>query len=508
MVAGHGLRREPACRVYARDAALIRRLQLIRNVGQFDNVSGDAATDFRRVTLIYGENGRGKTTLSAVFRSLASGGPLPIGERHRFGAAHSPQVVINRDGVPNQAIFQNNAWATTMPKVVIFDDRFVDENVFSGLAVDSEHRQHLHELILGREGVELNQELQRNVIQIEEHNRQLRLRTDPLNALCGTLTVDQYCDLQQRPNIDQEISEAERILAALSDAAAVKEMPLLSSIEVPSIDAAALSELLSSGIEGLDDDALRNIRTHFHEIGDRAEDWSADGMRRLAGRGDTRCPFCDRDTNEAALVADFRAYFSDDYSELTTRVAAMTRSINGALGALALQSVIRTLQQNNERALFWSRLTQLQELAWPSEADVERSWLRAFHAVTSVLSTKVENPLERVPLSAEAREAFQAFEHLRDSLIGLAESVSRANEQIAIVKERAEGGNIDAVRSDIARLRVIRSRFQQPAVELCLAYQQAVTEKRQTEAARDLAREALDRYRQRVFPEYETSINN
>ena len=31
--------------------------------------------------LIYGENGRGKTTLAAVFRSLATGDPLPIIER-------------------------------------------------------------------------------------------------------------------------------------------------------------------------------------------------------------------------------------------------------------------------------------------------------------------------------------------------------------------------------------------------------------------------------------------
>jgi wobble nucleotide-excising tRNase len=507
MVMGWTLRREPACRVYPRVAALIRRLRLIRNVGQFDNVSGDATTDFRKVTIIYGENGRGKTTLSAIFRSLANGGPLPIGERHRFGAAYPPQVVISKDGGPDQAIFQNNVWATTMPEIVIFDDRFVDENVFSGLAVEPEHRQHLHDLILGREGVVLNQELQRHVAQIEEHNRQLRQRADPLNALRGTLTVEQYCDLQQRPNIDQEILDAERVLASLSDAAAVREMPPLSAISFSALETAALSELLASGIEGLNENALKNIRTHFHEIGDGAEEWSAVGMQRLARRGDTRCPFCDRDTNGAGLVADFHAYFSDEYSKLTARVTAMIRSISSALGDLALQSVLRTLQQNSERALFWSRLTELQEIAWPSYAETERQWLRAFHAASSVLSTKLENPLDRVSLSVEAREAFEGFDQLRASLVGLAASVSLANEQIAIVKERAEGGNVDAVRSDITRLRVIRSRFREPAVELCLAYQQSLQEKRETEAARDSAREALDRYRQRVFPEYETAIN-
>jgi hypothetical protein len=33
--------------------------------------------------------------------------------------------------------------------MVVFDDTFVDQNVYSGLVVGAEHRQRLHELILG-----------------------------------------------------------------------------------------------------------------------------------------------------------------------------------------------------------------------------------------------------------------------------------------------------------------------------------------------------------------------
>jgi hypothetical protein len=80
---------------------VISRLQLLRNIGQFDNVSTPATLDLKRLTLIYAENGRGKTTLAAILRSLGSGEALPITERRRLGAAHPPEVIAaGMDYVP------------------------------------------------------------------------------------------------------------------------------------------------------------------------------------------------------------------------------------------------------------------------------------------------------------------------------------------------------------------------------------------------------------------------
>lgn len=53
----------------------LKKVVSIQNVGRFHNaiVAGDV--EFRKFTLIYGENGRGKTTLCAILRSLQSGKP-------------------------------------------------------------------------------------------------------------------------------------------------------------------------------------------------------------------------------------------------------------------------------------------------------------------------------------------------------------------------------------------------------------------------------------------------
>lgn len=72
---------------------MINRFRLLRNIGRFDNVTVTAHV-FQRLTLIYADNGQGKTTLSALLRSLALNRPDLILERHRLAALHPPEAII------------------------------------------------------------------------------------------------------------------------------------------------------------------------------------------------------------------------------------------------------------------------------------------------------------------------------------------------------------------------------------------------------------------------------
>ena len=152
---------------------MIRYIQLLRNIGTFDSDNAAASLHLKRLTLIYADNARGKTTFAAVLRSLSTGDPVPIAERHRLGSQHPPHIVLDCEGEPSNVMFQNGAWNRTIPALKIFDDVFVDDNVYSGLSVDAQHRQNLHELILGDEGVTLNRRLQVAVFHIDQHNTAL-----------------------------------------------------------------------------------------------------------------------------------------------------------------------------------------------------------------------------------------------------------------------------------------------------------------------------------------------
>lgn len=257
---------------------MINRLQLLRNIGQFDSVGAAANIPLARLTVVYSENGRGKTTLASVLRSLATGDPLPIAERRRLLAQNPPHAVLECAGGPPPAVFQNNAWNRTLPDVVVFDDIFVDENVHAGLAVDQHHRQNLHELILGAQAVELSQRLQAVVTQIETHNSALRAKAGAIPvADRGPLSVDDFCALPARPEIDEAIQAAERNLAGAREQEAIRNTQALDLFSLPAFDLPAIEHVLQQDLPAVDASTLARVQTHLGGLGSDGEGWVAEG---------------------------------------------------------------------------------------------------------------------------------------------------------------------------------------------------------------------------------------
>ena len=216
---------------------MLNRLQLFRNVGLFDSVSAGANIPLARVTVGYAENGRGKTTLAAIIRSLATGDPIHINERHRLGAPDHPHIVIDCTGGPPHAMFQNGAWNRQCTDITIFDDVFVDQNICSGLTIESEHRQKLHELILGAQGVALNQAVQRHVADVEEHGRTLRELGNAIpEAARFGVPVEAFCALPAHGNIDEDIRNAERALAAAGQQESIRTTQIFQPYGLPDVD--------------------------------------------------------------------------------------------------------------------------------------------------------------------------------------------------------------------------------------------------------------------------------
>lgn len=232
---------------------MIRHIRLLRNIGQFDSVDAGSTIALSRLVLIYAENGRGKTTLGAVLRSLATGDPIPIIERRRLAAAHSPHVVLDCEGGPSEAVFLNGEWNRTLPRVMLFDDIFVDENVHSGLVIHADHRQKLHELVLGAQGVALSRRIRELVGCIEVHNRVLREKAGGIpEADRGGLSVDDFCALKANPEIEREIQETERALAAAREQEPVRKTPRFQALELPGFDLDAIEHTLRRDLPSLD----------------------------------------------------------------------------------------------------------------------------------------------------------------------------------------------------------------------------------------------------------------
>ncbi len=490
---------------------MINKLRLLRNIGQFDSVDSAASLPLNRLTLIYAENGRGKTTLAAVLRSLGTGDPIPIIERHRLASQRAPHVVVECDGGSTCAMFENGAWNRQLQNIIVFDDIFVDQNVYSGLAVGPVHRQNLHELILGAQGVTLNAQLQELVARIEQHNAELRNKAAAIPAAArGQLSVDEFCSLPPRPDIDEAIQATERNLAAAREQDRIRNGLLFEPLSLPGFDLVAIDGVLQEDLAALDTAAATRVQGHLAGLGTGGEAWVAEGMQLLtqapsSGRA-ASCPFCGQDLSGSVMLSHYRAYFGAGYADLKGSISRALSEVNRTHAGDALAAFERSIRIAGECRQFWSQFCEVPDIAVDT-ATIVRDWRAAREAVVAMLTAKQAAPLERQTLSAEGRAAVTFYQAHCDKIRALSDALLKANASIGLVKEQAAAANPEVIASDLSRLRALKARHTPAVAALCAEYLAEKAAKVETEQQRDQTRAALDQYRTNVFPGYQTAVN-
>lgn len=489
---------------------MIEQIQLIRNVGLFDNYSPSHGPGFTPLTLVYGENARGKTTLAAILRSLATNKPELVLERRRLGSQHPPHVVLKHGG--GQSVLQNDVWSNHLPNVAVFDDAFVAANVCSGVELQTTHRQNLHELILGQQGVTLNALLQQHVAAIEQHNVRMRELADDISPKAlGPFKVDAFCKLKKAPDSEQKIEDAKRRLAAAKASDQIRQKPGFQSFALPDFDVEAINDVLGRTLTSLEANAAARVRSHMAGLGDGGEAWISDGMQRIpaAAAGETGeiCPFCAQDLENSSLIDHYRAYFSEAYTNLKSEIRQTEIGVRDAHSGdvpSAFERSVRTAIQCHE---FWKSFAELPEISIDTAA-IARDWNAAREAVLSLLRSKAAAPLESMLLSSDALASIQTYRRHLQSVDELSEKLIAANAELELVKEQATADDLSALGNDLENLQAQVRRFEPEVVVKCDAYLAEKEAKKKTETLRKEARTQLDTYRDEIFPAFEEAINN
>ena len=483
---------------------MITRLQLLKYIGPFDSVDDSTNPQFEPLTVIYAENGRGKTMLSSIFRSLATGEPNLIDERSRLGTNNTPHVVINFNS-GSQCVFQNGGWNHSFSDIALFDDSFVDQNVFSGLAVEPAHRQHLHELILGSQGVALNSQLRQLVEKIQVHNQSLQTKGNAIPAVeRGIMSVDDFCALKARLDINEEIRATERTLLVAKEQDIIHITPTLETLALPDFDVEEIENVLLQDLPSLDATALTCIQVHLASLGQGGESWISDGMERVPT--DEMCPFCSQSLEASPVFTHYRAYFSEAYTEhkkkLSQTKAAIAKMHSGD-AAVEFERAVRVL---GERLQFWSRFCDVPDMALDTEA-ITRDWRTARENVEDALSSKQAAPLDRKTLSPEALDSIERFKRHVRKVSDFNLKLQEIKEVIGGIKDRPMVGDLRTLEDILIKLKSTKARHLSPTANLCGEYLTERKAKLVTEGLRDNARTNLNRYQTEVFPQYEDVVN-
>ena len=483
---------------------MIKRINLLRNVGVFNSDDAVHSHDLKRIVIIYAENGSGKTTLTEILRSLETGDESAILTRRRFNSVHEPQVVIEYDGEPSTLRFQNKSWNKKLSNIRVFDDVFVDKNVYSGLAVDPQHRQNLHDFVLGEKGVTLSHQKQKMVQLIADNNQEQKEIRDsiPEEKLYG-IPIDEFCNLPSMPDIEAKIDTAGKELDAAQHNDVICNTPLFENITLPSFDADAICKILSQGLTSLGRDAETKVINHIESLRSGGESWISEGMRYMSGDVKESCPFCGQKTIDVSLIKHYNTYFGDEYAHLKCNINDMLDDIRDAHSDATQRDFTRIVAANQGLEPTWKKFGDVSLPKIDAKTIVD-DWISARDAVVQLLEAKQAAPLEIMHLD---RSVLQVYELHISNIIDANNELTICNDTIQEIKKQAGAGNIDKIKHDLNVLLATEARHSKDIDPLCTAYLKAKTDKEEVEKKRNAITQKLNEYRDKVFPGIQDEIN-
>lgn len=482
---------------------MIENIVLLRNITQFESVSEAANLPLKKLTLVYAENGRGKTSLAAVLKSLGTGNPEYISERKRINSDHNPHAVINIDGKVAQ--FKNNSWDINPQNIEVFDDFFVNDNIFSGLSIESNHRQKLHELIIGAQGVSLNSALIDCITKVEEHIKELRRLSKlfPVDALHG-IAIDDFCALPEHTNINQAISETKQALEAAKDQNTISRMASFEDVKIAEIKLQTISELLEKTIDSIEKEAADEVQKHFSRYKGGVERWVMEG---LDLSNEKECPFCSEPLEPSAVVKHYQSYFSSEYKSFRNELMTARRTLENYHNGEARAAFERSFRAFMQRFDYWSKFIELPRVELDPKT-LALKWRAAYDQLHKALVEKEGTPLNKVNLDQEGLEAVKDFEKAKDEFQKSINELIKVNVEINIIKEKATSGNIAALTADYKRLQAIKSRYSEEVNEVCNLFLKEKSRKLKTEENRERLKAELDQYQKDIFPKFNLAIND
>jgi wobble nucleotide-excising tRNase len=482
---------------------MIKKIVAIRNVGRLEKCNAQGDLTFRKLTLIFAENGRGKTTLTDVFRSLSTGNAEYILGRKTLGSAFPPSALVLIDD--NKAVtFKDGAWDGAGPRLSIYDSTFIHENVYAGDHIDHEHKKNLYRVIVGEAGVSLARKVDEYDGRIRDANKEVTAKAAVVRAsLPAGLKLETFLALQADPDVTTKIATKQAEIAALDKAEEIKDKTSIASVALAHFPA-NFETLLAKVLENVSKDAETAVKKHLAtHAKPGGEEWVAQGLHYANGKD---CPFCGQPTEGVDLIADYQKYFSQSYAAFKKELAALQQCIENALGETALLGLQKTLSDNAALVSFWSQFVEvdLPELTF-TELQTVVGNLRT--VALARLKTKLASPLDPVTADEAFGKALTDFQAAATRVQDYASAVTAANVSITAKKKETEGGNLTRGKSDLGELQAVQKRYGPSVDAACSAYSGAVDAKTALDDKKAAAKTNLDSYSGTVVAQYEKRIN-
>lgn len=505
---------------------MINKVEKLVSIGKFRNYLAAGQVNFKKLTLIYGDNGSGKTTLTSVFRSLSTNDPEIIRSRISTGYTLAQAAQISQCGPPTVFYtFGTSGWTNHCPEIEVFDIHFVNDNIYSGFDFNDDQRRHLHQFVIGAQGVDIQNQIEQNKTD-KTNSRQIQddIETQLIQQVGNNLSHDLITSFLNIPevqanDIDQQIAIAERALACANANSIIQTLEPLSVIPIITIgiDFTSLIKDLQSTSQTIQNVALETLFSH-HCVDLSAnsitgsENWLQRGFtyvesKQAANEQNITCPFCKQsiDINSDILKA-YTSKFNVGFNALVQRLKVHLASLQNFSLDAVIQAINNVNSTNTSRITSWSpHLPNDIQTPIFNIIDNEANLKIAFKNLIDLVQQKIQNPT--IAVTIDTANVFHSYvQTINTNIESYNQSVYIYN--AAIFRFRSSIISVETAKNEVDKLKRIKKRFETSIETLC---NQLIRERQRL---RDLEAEytALSRRQQEeasaFFHDYQTQINH
>lgn len=481
---------------------MLERISEIHGIGLLHQANGKPYT-CQKATLIYADNGRGKSTLATILRSASTGDPSLIAASKTIDGALPARVVL-QFGSGHKVTYDSGAWSERRAELLVFDAEFIGRNVHSGGAVNTDHRKNLLEFALGEAAVSARAAVGAATLAAKAASDQVSSLTSQLSGHHPGMMLGHFEQLPAEIDVETKLADLTKRLVAASNVAAIQAKPVPNSMVEPSFDMDGLFAGLAVSLKDVHADAEKIVKQHIAKLGGKgAEAWLSQGRQ----FGDKRsCPFCDQDISSNELVSAYQTHFNAAYADLKKTVGALQERITEGLANGLVEGVAKSAGVASAQAVAWAEHADTEVINFDSAA-AQGTLIELRTFLLELAGRKQATPLDSLGSLEEKAKAMELWKQFLVPVQAVNAAIKKAEDRIGKYKTQLTGESAAQLQQQIARLHAAKRRHAPEVANLILRLITARTDANGADTAKKAARETLDSLMSTTLGKYQVSIN-
>lgn len=338
---------------------MLENLNVIAEIKQLNHRSR-MDNNFTQLSLIYGLNGDGKSTLSKIFQLISEKDIPSINNMKSLESDESknPNFVLR---FSDSKIITPNNINELEHNFLVFNQHFIDSNVHSSRKIESSNLQNYYNLCLGSFSVEKQKKIDDLKLQNSTFTTEKTEFETKLTQRFQGLTVSEITKLKPIKDADKRIAELESKLDDVKAIDVIKKLtkPSKISVSFPELD----FDYLNVSVEKISRDATEEIKKHLSNNHQKEnKKWVKDGVD-LVTENQT-CPFCAQSLNESPIYTHYKHFLDETYqvavNAFTTSNTTTTAGLDNIYNALL--SVKKDVDSANQCIESWKDRVPLNSL--------------------------------------------------------------------------------------------------------------------------------------------------